>query len=437
MKKWSLFPAVFLSLSLVLSGCNSSAETQGSDMQNHNGNQKPVKIRVAYYADETARDTMNKIIDQFKEQNKNIEVDITATDWQTHYDNLKVDLASGQGPTVFLLDGPYIPQYANEGTIENLSQRVKEIKLDDYYGFDAVKNPSGNIFAIPQAIQINVLYYNKDMFDAAKVTYPDQNWTTDDVYQAAVKLTDKSKKQFGIGLPNHIRYGWYSVVRQFDGDMIDKERKKSTMASDPKVREAFEYIKKFWEQGLTPNMKDQEGEIGTAEHTWMSRNVVAMFYDNYARRLTNDKEGLNYDVAMPPKGLKGDRYSAFVANTWVVNAKASAAEKDAGWKFVKYFLGEEAQKLNASLAEGITANKKVAQDSIHNYKGNPEHIKVFLDSMQYAGDLGDSPVWEEWHGAIKPIIGDYLSGKIDIDKMLTSADKAAQTVLSKGREYGK
>ncbi len=151
-----------------------------------------------------------------------------------------------------MLDGPYIPQYSKEGTIADLTDRLKDLNLNDYYGFDVIKNPSGKIFAVPQAIQVNVLYYNKDMFDQAKIPYPNENWTTDDVYNAASKLFDKSRKQFGIGLPQHIRYGWYTVVRQFGGDLLDKERKHSTFASNPKVKEAFEYMKKVLGSRVNP-----------------------------------------------------------------------------------------------------------------------------------------------------------------------------------------
>ncbi|MDR6554867.1 sugar ABC transporter substrate-binding protein [Paenibacillus qinlingensis] len=427
-----------ISSSILLSGCSSNSGSVASPEASSSASaasSKPVKIKVAYYSDETARATMGNIIKKFMETNKSITVEEIATDWQTHYDNLKVDLAAGQGPTVFLLDGPYIPQYSTEKTIQDLTTYTKDIKLDDYYGFDAIKTPQGKIFGVPQAIQVNALYYNKEMFDKAGVAYPNDNWTTDDVYQAAKKLTDKNSKQFGIGLPQHIRYGWYTVVRQFGGDMLNKERTKSTMVSDPKVKEAFEYMKKFWDESLTPGLKDQEGEISNKYYTWMSRKIVAMFYDNYARRLTNDKEGVKYDVAVVPKSPTGGvNYSAFVANTWVMNAKATEAEKQAGWEFMKYFLGEDAQKLNSTLAEGITANKKVAQAAIADHKGAPEHIKVFLDNMKYAGDLGDNVVWEEWMGAVDPIIKDYLSGKIDINKLLTEGDKAAQAVLDKAKK---
>ncbi len=407
---------------------DSTAEASGNTATD---NGEPVTIQVAYYADEKARETFGQIIDKFMEANKNVTVENIGTDWGTHYTNLKVDLAAGQGPTVYLLDGPYIAQYASEGAIENLTDRLKDVKLDDYFGFEAIKNANNEYFAVPQAIQVNALYYNKEMFDAANVAYPTADWTTDYVYEAAQKLTNADAKQYGIGLANHFRYGWYTTIRQFGGDILDESRTKSTFASDPKVKEAMVYMKKFWDEGLTPSLVAQEGEITPNHGTWFPRGIVAMFYDNFARRLSNDQEGINYDVALMPKGVGGVNYSALVANSWVLNAHAKDAEKEAGWKFIEYFLSDEAQQLNATLSEGITAKKSTAEEALSQHQGNPEHIKVFLDSMQYASNVGDNPLWEEWIGAIDPIFTEYLSGKITIDQLLEQGDKAAQAVLDK------
>jgi multiple sugar transport system substrate-binding protein len=275
------------------------------------------------------------------------------------------------------------------------------------------------------------LYYNKDMFDKANVAYPTADWTTDDVYAAAQKLTDKDNKQYGIGLANHFRYGWYTTIRQFGGDLLDETRTKSTFASDPKVKEALIYMKKFWDESLTPSLLEQEGEVTPNHGTWFPRGITAMFYDNFARRLSNDQEGINYDVALMPKGVGGVNYSALVANSWVLDAKANDTEKEAGWKFIQYFLSDEAQELNASLAEGITANKAMADAALSKHQGNPANIKVFLDSMEHASNVGDNPLWEEWIGAIDPLFTEYLAGKLDIEELLKKGDTAAQAVLDK------
>ena len=47
----------------------------------------------------------------------------------------------------------------------------------------------GKTYAVPKDIDTIALWYNKDMFDEAGIAYPDDTWTWDDLYDAAVKLT--------------------------------------------------------------------------------------------------------------------------------------------------------------------------------------------------------------------------------------------------------
>ena len=53
---------------------------------------------------------------------------------------------------------------------------------------EAYKTPDG-YYGLPRDFQTIVLFYNKDMFDAAGVAYPTADWTYDDLRNAAKKLT--------------------------------------------------------------------------------------------------------------------------------------------------------------------------------------------------------------------------------------------------------
>ena len=43
----------------------------------------------------------------------------------------------------------------------------------------------GSVYGFPRDISVEVLYYNKDIFDEAGVAYPDDTWTWDDFLAAA------------------------------------------------------------------------------------------------------------------------------------------------------------------------------------------------------------------------------------------------------------
>ena len=54
---------------------------------------------------------------------------------------------------------------------------------------ETTMNIGGDYYAIPYCKNIQMVYYNKNMFDAAKVPYPANNWTWDDFAATAKKLT--------------------------------------------------------------------------------------------------------------------------------------------------------------------------------------------------------------------------------------------------------
>lgn len=395
-----------------------------------------VKIRIAYYADETPHQTMLKIINEFKKENPGIQVEVSHSDWDGHYEKLKAELAAGAGPTIYLLDSVYIQAYARQGILEDLSTKIKQFSKAKYAGLDAVKDPGGKTWAVPQGIQINVLYYNKDMFDKAGVEYPTADWTYDDLATAAQKMTidtngDGKIDQWGVSLPPHVRYGWYTLIRGFGGDIMDKTRTKSTVKSDPAVREAlqFQYDTMYkWKCNPTP--RDAEGALTTKYHTYFARKLVAMFMDNYSRKVMSDEAGLNYDIQLQPKGPgpRGKRYSSIVANSWVVNKSAGKAEKDAGWKFIRFYMSDKGQSMYAKAGESLPANRKICEEFLKSVK-KPAHALLYLESMKYADTLGENACWEEWLGVFNEGLQDFFAGKEPLDETLVKLDKGLQKVL--------
>ena len=65
-------------------------------------------------------------------------------------------------------------------------------EITELYTYD------GSYYEIPKDYDTIALWYNKTMFDAAGLSYPDATWTWDDLYNAAVKLTKKDGSQYGF-----------------------------------------------------------------------------------------------------------------------------------------------------------------------------------------------------------------------------------------------
>lgn len=79
--------------------------------------------------------------------------------------------------------------------------RDEAFPLDDYvaHALDSV-NIDGRMLGLPAGVTVNVLYYNRALFDEAGVAYPDREWTWDDLFLAAHQLVrgDDDERQYGF-----------------------------------------------------------------------------------------------------------------------------------------------------------------------------------------------------------------------------------------------
>lgn len=98
---------------------------------------------------------------------------------------------------------------------------------------------AGKQYAVPTHTHYgtNVLYYNKNLTDAAGVKIPDDgSWTIDEFIEIAKKLTKKEADQWGYW-PVASGFSEFGAfwVRQFGGEYFDEEGKKLLIDSPRRV----------------------------------------------------------------------------------------------------------------------------------------------------------------------------------------------------------
>ena len=103
---------------------------------------------------------------------------------------LTTDFAAGAPPDIFLLNYRRLAQFYNRGAVEPLGPWIadsEKIAEDDFFAvaMDAFRNSQGTVVCIPQNISSQVVYYNRDLFDAAGHPYPQADWTWEDFRRTA------------------------------------------------------------------------------------------------------------------------------------------------------------------------------------------------------------------------------------------------------------
>lgn len=430
LNKWSaLLLTMILLAALLISGCSSKGGGGGD-----------VELKLGFYSSAQSDEKMQELIAKFQEKHPNIKVKTESSPYNQFFQKLDTQIAAESAPDVWLSDGVLVPKYAERGVLMDLTERIQQdLKGDEYYGLEFNKDAAGKYWGVPQGIQIAVLYYNKDMFDEAKVEYPNEDWTWDDLKAAAEQLTkdsngkyaadpafDKNKvSQYGLTFFS-ITEGWMTVLKSYGGGVLNETLDQSVIDS-PENRAALEWIVDGMQRELLPTPSDLKSFQSNMAP--FPSKAAAMRIGIYARTIDANAAGLNYDVTLLPKGPEGKRFSPVIANSWVINKKVNGAVADAAWEWVKFWATEdEVQKEWASLGEAVPVKKSVA-NSEQFLSGSPANKQAFLDSFEFAGTLDVNAVWSEWVGKFNDNINRAFEGEIPVEQAMKQADQEVQKVL--------
>ncbi|NCC13193.1 MAG: sugar ABC transporter substrate-binding protein [Spirochaetia bacterium] len=321
---------------------------------------KPLSVMIW---DSNQQPGIQKIIDDFTAKT-GITAEIQVVDWNNYWTLLSAGAQGGSLPDVFWMHSNESQRYMSNDMLLDVTDRIAKSAIidpenypDDIWSLYTYNN---KYYAVPKDVDTIALWYNRTLFDQAGVKYPDENWTWEDVYAAAKKITKADGSVYGFANVNsNNQAGWYNLIYSNNGYVLSEDKKKSGMDLPASI-EAMKWMERMINENLMPpqtlmseSSEDvllQSGKIAmTMQGSWM----VAAFRDN-------EYTLANCDVAMLPKNSKtGRRASIYNGLGWAI-AKNSERTDDA-WKLVEYFGSEEGQLKQAQLGVTMSSFKNTSE----------------------------------------------------------------------------
>lgn len=391
---------------------------------------------LGYYALPGAPEkVMQQLITIFESKHPDIKVVTHVSPYEEFYQKLKTEIAANTAPDVWLADGVFVPSYVSRGVIKDLTPWIdRDLKRNDYLMLESSMDSTGRIWAFPQGLEILVLFYNKKLFNEAKIAYPTKDWTLDDLLSAAKKLTknknaDRQIGQYGISVTTNITNCWFPIIKAFGGTVLDKSLTHSEL-DNPKTIAGIQFMCDLINKYKVAPSQEDITAFGGFWNIFPS-GLVAMQYGLYARSITLNNIGMDYDVEMLPKGPAG-RVVPVNVNTWVIYNKSTLQKQAAAWEWIKYYSSKEPQIADTKMGQSIPINREVAySDAFLGIPTPPHNRQVFLDSLPYAVTLDINNSWEEWEAAVDDTLDQALRGKIDAKTAAELADKKVQKILDR------
>jgi multiple sugar transport system substrate-binding protein len=424
--------AVLMIAGLLLSAC--SATPNQKPATGSEGAAGSTEISFMMWGAPEELTVWQAVVDDFHKANPDITVNVDVSDWDSYWTKLNTLIAGGTPPDVFAMDAPLFLDWQTRGALLNLQPYIDANPgfLDGFYPqtLTAYKTPDG-YYGLPRDFQSIVLFYNKDMFDAANVAYPTADWTYDDLLVAAKKLTldkngDGKTDQYGIWTDTwDMELFWSEAIWAYGGDIISADHTK-TLIGEPAAREAWTYIDSLYKAGVIPT-PTTSGEYGS---DLFQSGMAAMTTIGHWAVPGYVGAGLNFDVAPMPKGPSGQATSVNSAG-FVISKDSKNA--DASFKFIQFALSEAGQKRLAELGFAIPVLKSVAESDSYLKQPGTLNQQVFLDSINFAHTKPVFKGYEEWAGVVGDGLTPVFDGEAELGPTLDAVVKSADEVLAKNK----
>jgi len=236
--------------------------------------------------------------------------------------------------TRYMVDGMILPlnMFMNDPVVGLAAEDIDDIGS----GFRATSVFDGEWYSLPFSKSVRVMFYNRDMFNAAGLDIPT---TWDEVLEAARVLTDEAAGVVGFSFENAHDMEWIAKLFQAGGTYLDEATNRAVFAS-PEGISAME-----WVMDLINSPYGRTAGADGFNSGVFGRQDIAMYIGSSAGmpHVTNAVDGtFDWGVA-PTPSTNGSRAVEFAGNDLVLfeNTNHSIEERVGAWEFMAFTLRPE------------------------------------------------------------------------------------------------
>lgn len=374
--------------------------------------------------DVAQRDGMQAICDAYTRQNPDVVIEVQVTSWSEYWTKLEAAAESNTMPDIFWMHTNQILYYSDFGMLADLtdlyddvdenyySEHYSEISLSNAMGSD------GRIYGVPKDKDNVCLVYNKEMFDAAGLSYPDETWTWDDLVSASEKIYETTGK-YGFMAYADEQLGYWNFVYQAGGYILNED-KTAAGFTDPATVKAMKFYIGLQDYDWCPT---QTYFAETSPGTAFFSEVGAMFLEgnwNLLAEMNNYPDMVGkWDIAvlpMCPDPASGDG-RATISNGLCYSTAARGKNLEIVKDVLKFFGSEEAQRIQGESGAAIPAYLGLEETWKNAFQqfDYQLNIDICFDQFDYCVQNVNNAARPKWKSPVSDQLLKIYSGEVDID----------------------
>ena len=414
MKKFTKLAAATTAGALALTACGGGGPEGTED--------DPIELRFAWWGSDHRAAATEAIIEDFEEENPHIRIVGEFNDWTGYQDQLATQMAGGSGPDVVQLDDEFIREYADRGSLLELTD-VDTSAMDETVVEGG--QSEGTQYGIPTGVNALVMMANPDLFDEAGLEIPDDtSWTWEDFEEISETIHEETG---AFGTNNPIPQTFMVWLRQQDKHLFTEEGQLGMDAAD--FQEYMEYLEELIDIGGLPSASEMsEEESAVMEDSLIGTNNAAlgMSWTNQLPALTEAAGTDLIPLRFPSPTGNAEDNGLWFKNTMLIGGNAGTDHPEEVQEFIDYFVNSEEAGIHNLMDRGLPANEEVRAAVIEEVDGQDLAAAELVEDMD--GEITEPepmlPV------GFTGVADDYTSSLQQVFFEQTTAEEAAESFVS-------
>lgn len=367
------------------------------------------------------------VIDAYMEKNPNVKINVIDTNADEYNNSLGVSLSAAQPDpdVIWVKDMGSMLQMADKKQLMPLDDFIKRDNLDlsVYNGAAEQLRYNDVSYCMPYRTDWYVLFYNKDLFDAAGVEYPSNDMTWEEYWDLAAKMTSGEGSSKVYGTHNHT---WEAMVTAWavqDGEhtVVEKD---------------YSFLKPWYEATLELQNNGYIQDYATLKTANIHYSSVfknqqcamlpmgTYFIPTMMQAIADGECDFNWGIATIPHPSNVEA-GYTVGATTPISISAYTDVPDLAWDFVKFATSQEAADILAQNGVFAAIQTDESLETIASAENFPEgeSCKEALKYTHFVFDRPLDPQIEEIRVPLNEVHEMIMIGEYTVDQGIEELNK--------------
>ena len=385
---------------------------------------------VRFWAMGREGEVVTALLPEFERTHPGIRVDVQQLPWSAAHEKLLTAFAGDATPDVCQLGNTWIPEFVALGALEPLDASIAASTVDarDFFGGIWDTNVvAGRPYGVPWYVDTRLLFYRRDLLEAAGVAQAPVSWA-DWVRTLAALKSNAQAGRYAILLPlNEVEPLVALALQQPEPLLRDGERYGNFQSAG--FRRALAFYAAMFRDGYAPLVTASD-----TSNVWndFGRGMFAFYITGpwnigeFQRRLPASVQTAWTTAPLPGPDGPG---ASIAGGASLVLFRASRA-KEAAWKLIEYLARPDISLRFHALTGDLPPRRTAWNDAT---LASDVHARAFRDQLERVKPAPKVPEWERIADEMRVIAERVVRGEASVDDAARELDARADRILEKRR----